>query len=119
MIFMGILSCGERERALPWIRRRWEVCIMLASLRDATLRELGVEWLSRGLRPLATCCDPFGIETVPHMSRPALIPRGRNTYTTRFLFFIASARLPAGGVSLTSRLHVSNCQKICRPEVSQ
>jgi hypothetical protein len=64
MIFMGILSCGEREEALPQLRGRWEDCIVLASLRDATLRERGVEWLSRGLRPLATCCDPFGIETI-------------------------------------------------------
>lgn len=64
MIFMGILSHGEREGALPQIRGRWECRMVLASLRDATLRERGVEWLSRGLRPLATCCDPFGIEVI-------------------------------------------------------
>ena len=39
---------------------------MLACLRHAPVRRGWVDTLSRGLRPLATFCDPFGIVALAH-----------------------------------------------------
>ncbi len=40
----------------------WALRMVLACLRHATLNEGWVASFPRGIRPLATFCDPFGIE---------------------------------------------------------
>jgi len=50
---------------------------VLACLRHAPVRRGWVDTLSRGLRPLATFCDPFGIvDRVPSAKRRTVMGLG-------------------------------------------